>query len=53
MRQLRRGVDIDYVGFAGPYELDDAGDPGAARYLVRVYGSNNKPGSAARPVSYP
>lgn len=53
MRQLRRGIDIDYVGFAGPYELDDAGDPGAARYLVRTYGANNKPGSAARPVSYP
>ena len=53
MRQLRRGVDIDYVGFAGPYELDDAGDPGAARYLMRVYGPNNKPSSSARPISYP
>lgn len=53
LRLLRRGADIDYVGYAGPYALDAAGDPGAARYLVRVFGSNNTPGSAARPVRYP
>lgn len=53
LRLLRRGIDIDYVGFAGPYDLDAAGDPGAARYLMRTYGSGNRPGSAARPVSYP
>ena len=53
LRLLRRGVDIDYAGYAGPYALDIAGDPRAARYLVRVYGSNNTPGSAARPVRYP
>ena len=53
LRLLRRGVDIDYVGYAGPYDLDAAGDPGAARYLVRTYGSSNRPGSAARPVNYP
>ena len=51
--RLRRGVDIDYVGYAGPYALDTDGDPGAARYLVRVFGTNNKPGAAARPVRYP
>ena len=39
LRLVRRGVDIDYVGYAGPYELDAAGDPGAARYLVRVFGA--------------
>ena len=50
---VRRGVDIDYVGYAGPYALDADGDPGAARYLVRVFGTNNKPGAAARPVRYP
>jgi branched-chain amino acid transport system substrate-binding protein len=53
LRLLRRGVDIDYGGYAGPYALDGAGDPGAARYLVRVYGTNNKPGSSARPARYP
>lgn len=53
LRLVRRGVDIDYVGYAGPYALDVAGDPGAARYLVRVYGTNNVPGSSARPVRYP
>ncbi len=53
LRLVRRGVDIDYVGYAGPYELDAAGDPGAARYLVRVFGANNVPGSSARPVRYP
>jgi neutral amino acid transport system substrate-binding protein len=53
LRLVRRGVDIDYVGYAGPYALDAAGDPGAARYLIRVFGSNNKPGSAVRPVRYP
>jgi len=53
LRLVRRGVDIDYVGYAGPYALDAAGDPGAARYLVRVYGTNNVPGSSARPVRYP
>ena len=53
LRLVRRGVDVDYVGYAGPYALDAAGDPGAARYLVRVLGANNRPGSAARPVSYP
>ena len=53
LRLLRRGVDIDYVGYAGPYDLDVAGDPGAARYLVRTYGSSNKPGASARPVDYP
>ena len=53
LRLVRRGVDIDYVGYAGPYELDAAGDPGAARYLVRVFGANNEPGSSARPVRYP
>jgi len=53
LRLLRRGVDIDYVGYAGPYDLDAAGDPGAARYLVRTYGSSNRPGAAARPVNYP
>ena len=53
LRLVRRGVDIDYVGYAGPYALDIAGDPGAARYLVRVYGTNGKPGSSARPVRYP
>lgn len=53
LRLVRRGIDIDYVGYAGPYALDSAGDPGAARYLVRIFGANNRPGSAARPVSYP
>jgi branched-chain amino acid transport system substrate-binding protein len=53
LRLVRRGVDIDYMGYAGPYALDAAGDPGAARYLVRVYGTNNVPGSSARPVRYP
>lgn len=53
LRLVRRGIDIDYVGYAGPYELDVAGDPGAARYLVRVFGPDNKPGSSARPVRYP
>lgn len=53
LRLVRRGVDIDYVGYAGPYELDPAGDPGAARYLVRVFGAKNTPGSSARPVRYP
>lgn len=53
LRLVRRGVDIDYVGYAGPYALDAAGDPGAGRYLVRVYGTNNVPGSSARPVRYP
>jgi branched-chain amino acid transport system substrate-binding protein len=53
LRLLRRGVDIDYVGYVGPYDLDAAGDPGAARYLVRTYGPSNRPGSAARPVAYP
>lgn len=53
LRLLRRGVDIDYVGYAGPYDLDVAGDPNAARYLVRTYGPSNRPGSAARPVNYP
>lgn len=53
LRLLRRGVDIDYVGYAGPYDLDAAGDTGAARYLVRTYGPSNRPGSAARPVAYP
>ena len=53
LRLLRRGADIDYVGYAGPYALDAAGDPGAARYLVRVFGANNAPGSTARPVRYP
>ena len=53
LRLVRRGVDIDYVGYAGPYALDADGDPGAARYLVRVFGTNNKPGAAARPVRYP
>ena len=53
LRLVRRGVDIDYIGYAGPYELDVAGDPGAARYLVRVFGVDNKPGSSARPVRYP
>ena len=53
LRLVRRGVDIDYLGYAGPYELDAAGDPGAARYLVRVFGANNEPGSSARPVRFP
>lgn len=53
LRYIRRGVDIDYVGYVGPYDLDASGDPGAARYLARTYGSSNKPGSAARPVAYP
>ena len=53
LRLVRRGIDIDYVGYAGPYALDAAGDPGAARYLVRVFGVDNRPGSAARPVRYP
>ena len=53
LRLVRRGTDIDYVGYAGPYALDASGDPRAARYLVRVYGANNKPGSSARPVRYP
>lgn len=53
LRLLRRGVDIAYVGYAGPYDLDAAGDPGAARYLMRTYGNNNRPGSSARPVDYP
>jgi len=53
LRLVRRGADIDYVGYVGPYALDAAGDPGAARYLVRTYGATNKPGTAARPVNYP
>ena len=53
LRLVRRGIDIDYVGYVGPYGLDSAGDPGSARYLVRVYGVNNAPGSSARPVRYP
>jgi len=53
LRLLRQGVDIDYVGYVGPYDLDTAGDPGAARYLVRIYGTNNKPGTTARPIAYP
>jgi hypothetical protein len=53
LRLLRRGMDIDYVGYVGPYALDVAGDPAAARYLARTYGATNRPGSAARPVAYP
>lgn len=53
LRLLRRDVDIAYVGYVGPYDLDVAGDPGAARYLLRTYGANNRPGSSARPVDYP
>lgn len=53
LRQLRLGVDIDYVGYSGPYDLDGDGDPGAARYLVRTYGIGNKPGLSARPIAYP
>lgn len=53
LRLLRSGTDIDYVGYVGPYDLDAAGDPEAARYLVRTYGASNKPGSSARPVAYP
>lgn len=53
LRLLRSGADIDYVGYAGPYDLDTAGDPEAARYLVRTYGAGNRPGSTARPVAYP
>ena len=53
LRLVRRGADIDYVGYAGPYALDAAGDPGQARYAVRTYGTNNKPGATARPVRYP
>jgi len=53
LRLIGRGVDIDYVGYAGPYALGSDGDPGMGRYLVRTFGSSNKPGSAARPVTYP
>jgi len=53
LRLLRSGTDIDYVGYVGPYDLDAAGDPEAARYLVRTYGAGNRPGSSARPVVYP
>jgi branched-chain amino acid transport system substrate-binding protein len=53
LRQLRQGIDIDYVGYAGPYDLDASGDPGAARYLVRTFGTTNRPGTTARPIAYP
>lgn len=53
LRLLGRGIDIDYVGYAGPYGLSAEGDPSHGRYLVRTFAANNKPGSAARPVRYP
>jgi len=53
LRWVRRGTDIDYVGYGGPFALDSAGDPGKARYLARTFSANNQPGSSARPVRYP
>lgn len=53
LRLLRRGIDIDYVGYVGPYALTADGDPSAARYLVRTYGPANRPGVQARMVRYP
>lgn len=53
LRLLGRGIDIVYIGYAGPYGLSADGDPSSGRYLVRTFGANNKPGSAARPVRYP
>jgi len=53
LRWVRRGTDIDYVGYGGPFALDSAGDPGKARYLARTFTVANQPGSSARPVRYP
>jgi branched-chain amino acid transport system substrate-binding protein len=53
LRWVRRGTDIDYVGYGGPFALNAAGDPGKARYLARTFSANNQPGSSARPVRYP
>jgi branched-chain amino acid transport system substrate-binding protein len=53
LRWVRRGTDIDYVGYGGPFALDSTGDPGKARYLARTFTVANQPGSSARPVRYP
>lgn len=36
-RLISEGVDIDYDGLAGPYELTDDGDPRVASYVVSTY----------------
>ena len=34
---IRDGEDIDYVGVSGPVNLDEAGDPTVATYIITTY----------------
>jgi ABC-type branched-subunit amino acid transport system substrate-binding protein len=40
---LEAGDQIDYVGFGGPYEFTDAGEPSAASFRIATYDGGDTP----------
>ncbi len=49
----RQGRDIAYVGYTGPLDLNDEGEPEASRYLMRTFGKDNKLRDSTRAVRLP
>jgi len=47
------GRDIAYLGYTGPLDLNDVGEPQGARYLMRTFGKDNKVRDATRAVRLP
>ena len=45
-RMIGEGVDIDFDGLGGPYELTDDGDPRVASYVVLTYDGGESPNPA-------
>lgn len=49
----RLGRDIAYVGYTGPLDLTDGGEPQGARYLMSTYGKDNTLRGSTRAVRLP
>ncbi|MEK9663537.1 MAG: ABC transporter substrate-binding protein [Candidatus Nanopelagicales bacterium] len=49
----QQGRDIAYVGYTGPLDLNDEGQPEGARYIMRTYGANNVVRDSTRAVRLP
>lgn len=40
---VEAGTDIDYDGYGGPYDFEDAGEPAAASFRIWVYDGDSDP----------